>query len=73
MTTNFQEETLIETKVNYTLEFDGKCFIIENIPARVCKETGDSFFSPEIVERIQEIIWQNREGKGAIVTQVYEL
>ena len=33
------EETLVEQKVNYTLEVNGQLIIIENVPARVCLET----------------------------------
>ena len=47
-------ETMKETKVTYTLETDGKFVIIENVPARVCEETGEQFFSPDIVERLQK-------------------
>lgn len=72
MTNNFRQETFIEQKVTYSLEFDGKFFIIENVPARVCQQTGESFFSPETVERIQEIIWQNKSPKRVIETPVYE-
>lgn len=72
MTTNFRQETFIEQKVTYTLEVDGKFFIIENVTARVCQETGESFFYPDTVERIQEIIWQNRSQKRTIETPVYE-
>lgn len=68
MTNNFRQENFIEQKVTYTLEFDGKFFIIENVPARVCQETGESLFSPETVERIQEIIWQNKSPKRVIET-----
>lgn len=39
-------ETLIETEVTYTLEFGGKFYLIEHVPARVCPETGAQFFSP---------------------------
>lgn len=72
MTNNCRQDNFIEQKVTYTLEFDGKFFIIENVPARVCQETGESFFSPETVERIQEIIWQNKSPKRVIETPVYE-
>jgi YgiT-type zinc finger domain-containing protein len=30
------QETMVEQKVTYTLEVDGKFIIIENVPARVC-------------------------------------
>ncbi|HQQ00357.1 MAG TPA: YgiT-type zinc finger protein, partial [bacterium] len=49
-------ETMIQTEVTYTLEHDGKFFLIEHVPARVCKETGEQYFSPETVERIQAIL-----------------
>lgn len=31
---------MMEQKVTYTLEIKGKFMIIENVPARVCLETG---------------------------------
>ena len=49
-------ETMIETSVTYTAEVDGRLVVIEHVPARVCKETGEQFFSPDTVERIQAII-----------------
>ena len=46
----------IEKVVTYTLELDCKLFVIENVPARVNEETGEQFFSPQTVERLQEIV-----------------
>ncbi len=46
-------ETLIETKVTYSLELNGQFFLIENVPARVIRETGEQLFSPATLERIQ--------------------
>ena len=39
-----QEEKLVERRVNYTLELDGKFYIVENVPARVDEETGEQYF-----------------------------
>ena len=47
------KETFEEQKVTYVLEQQGKVFIIENVPARVCRETGERLFAPETVERLQ--------------------
>jgi hypothetical protein len=55
----FQEE-LIEKKVTYTLLKDDKFYIIEGVPARVNVETGEQLFSPETVERLQQIIWEQK-------------
>ena len=65
------KETMVESKVTYTLEDDGKFFIVENVPARVCKETGEQFFSPETVEHIQSIIKGRRRPDRIIETPVY--
>lgn len=65
-------ETMINTTVTYTLEHDGKFYIIEHVPARVCEETGERFFSPETVERIQSLILDNREPDRMMESRVYE-
>ena len=66
------KETIEERRVTYTLEKDGKFIIVENVPARVCVETGEQFFSPETVERLQQMIWEGEEPKRVIETTVYE-
>jgi YgiT-type zinc finger domain-containing protein len=66
------KETMVERKVTYTLETGGRFIIVENVPARVCIETGEQFFSPETVERLQQIIWQGEKPKKVIETPVYE-
>lgn len=66
------KETMVERKVTYALEMNGKFFVIENVPARVCEETGEQLFSPETVERLQQIVREQHEPKRIIETPVYE-
>ncbi|MEN6578251.1 MAG: YgiT-type zinc finger protein [Phycisphaerales bacterium] len=66
------KETMAETQVTYTLEFGGKFYIIERVPARVCQETGEQFFSPETVERIQALIKGGKKPSRVVETPVYE-
>jgi len=66
------KETMVDTKVTYTLEHGGKFFIVENVPARVCKETGEQYFAPETVEHIQTIINSRPRPDRVIETPVYE-
>jgi YgiT-type zinc finger domain-containing protein len=70
MTTDYSKETFEKKLVTYTLELDGRAFIIEHVPARVCVATGEQFFAPETVERIQRIIKEH--PKRAIETPVYD-
>lgn len=72
MSTDVWTETMVERKVTYTLEKDGKFFIVENVPARVCLETGEQLFSPKTAERLQQIIWEQATPKRVVETPVYE-
>lgn len=71
MTTK-QEEKLVERRVAYTLEMDGKFYIVENVPARVDEETGEQFFAPSTVDRLRKIILGHAEPSKVIETPVYE-
>lgn len=72
MKTEKWDEAMREEQVTYTLEMDGKFYIIENVPARVSEETGEQFFSPETVERLQKTIWGREKPKKTIETPIYE-
>ncbi|MCK4682059.1 YgiT-type zinc finger protein [Candidatus Bipolaricaulota bacterium] len=66
------KETMIETEATYTLEYDGKFLLIEHVPARVCRETGEQYFSPETVEHIQAVIKGGKKPTKIIETPVYK-
>lgn len=72
MRTHIWKETMVEQKVTYTLGVDDRFVIIENVPARVCLETGERFFSPETVEQLQQTIWGQRKPRRIIQTPVFE-
>ena len=68
----YPKETIVEKHVTYTTEVDGKIVVIENVPARVCLESGEQLFSPQTVERIHEIIRSGNKPSRTIQTPVYE-
>ena len=72
MNTDVWKETLIDQRVTYSLEIDGKFIIIENVPARVCKETGEQYFSPETVEQLQQTVWEQKQPVRVLETPVSE-
>jgi YgiT-type zinc finger domain-containing protein len=63
---------MIEQKVTYTLEMNGQFFLVENVPARVCVETGEQFFSPKTVERLQQMILGQEQPIRVIETPVFK-
>ena len=58
MSSEAWKETLVEQEVTYVLEQQGRVVIVEHVPARMCAETGERFFAPDIVERLQRIVWE---------------
>jgi YgiT-type zinc finger domain-containing protein len=66
------KETMIETEVTYTIEHEGKFFLVEHVPARVCRETGEQYFAPETVEHIHALIKSRKKPTRVIETPVYE-
>jgi len=65
-------EPLVEKRVTYSIEVDGRFAIIENVPVRVNVETGERYFSPETVERLQQAVWEQCQPVRTIETPVYE-
>jgi len=46
----------VDQKVTYVVEVEGRVSIVENVPAKVCLETGERLYAAETVERLQQMI-----------------
>lgn len=65
-----EEERLVQQRVTFSVAYGGRLITIENVPARVDPETGEQFFSPDTVDRLQAIIWSGRPPDP--VTGIFE-
>ncbi|BAU10565.1 hypothetical protein LEP3755_10490 [Leptolyngbya sp. NIES-3755] len=65
------QEILVEKQVTYTLHVNEQVFVIQNVPARINEETGEQFFSPATVERLQQIILTEQEPDHFTEVPVY--
>jgi YgiT-type zinc finger domain-containing protein len=65
-------ETMVEMEVTYTIAVNGAVYVIEHVPARVCRETGEEFFAPETVEHIQALVKGKRKPSRIAKVPVYE-
>jgi YgiT-type zinc finger domain-containing protein len=63
---------MIDTLVTYTIEHRGKLYVIEHVPARVCRETGEQYFAPETVEHLQAIVKGGGQPARVMETPVFE-
>lgn len=47
---------LIEKKVNYVVDLENTIIIIKGVPATVCTQCGEQYFSDKIAENIEKIV-----------------
>ncbi len=72
MAAGWPEEEFLEERVKYTLEVAGRFVVVENVPARVSARTGERFFAPDTVQRLQKIVWEQQTPCRIVETPVFE-
>lgn len=66
-------EALTFQMIQYSQEYEGHFYIIENVPARVCKQCGEIIISEPVAEKIQELVWSGVKLKRTEQVPVYEV
>ena len=51
-----ETETFVDRRVRSKVDLGDRIVVIENVPARVCEQTGEEFFAPATAERIWKIV-----------------
>ena len=72
MVTESSEEEFVQQNVTYTLQTADRFVVIENVPARVSLRTGERFFSPDTVERLQQSVWEQKAPVRVVETPVFQ-
>ena len=73
MTCAFCKGELEERLIRYVSDFEGCVIIIENVPAGVCTQCGEKVFRPEVVEKIQRVVWEQPPPRRSVEVPVYDL
>ena len=66
-----KENRMVERRVTYTLEYEGRFYVVENVPARVDEETGEQYFAPATVDRLHEVILSKQKPDRVVEMPVY--
>jgi len=61
------------TRVTYSVVYNGKPVVVENVPAEVCEQCGEQYFDPDTVEALQKTIGGKKKPQKVIKTPVYDL
>ncbi len=59
--------------ISYTLFYEGNWIVVENVPAKVCRQCGEKLFDPDTVDRLQNIIWSKQKPAKKIGMPVFNL
>ena len=63
-----------EQLIRYVQEVDEhNVVIVENVPAEVCTQCGETFIRPEVARKIQRIAWEQPPPKRTVDVPVYDL
>lgn len=61
---------LKKQNITYTQELGGKVYVVSDVPALVCSQCGETYLSPDTVDRIQEVIEKGEQKKLKPIQQV---
>lgn len=61
---------LIQKKITYTQELEGKFYVVSDVPALVCSQCGEQYLSPVTVDSIQKVIEKGEQKKLKPVQQI---
>lgn len=64
--------TTIEKKVNYVVDLENTIIIIKGIPAKVCSQCGEQYFSDEIAQNIEYIVNQLKQLSTEVTIVNYQ-
>ena len=70
---NVCQGELKATQTTYTQWYEGRLIVVENVSAWVCEQCGETYFDPDVVERIQTLIWSGATPIRMMEASVYDL
>ncbi len=64
---------LLWKKITHIHTWGDKIFLFEDVPADVCKQCGETYFSPDILERMDEITLSDMTPKATVSVPVFSM
>ena len=60
-------------RITHPQEHNGKVIILENVPAEVCRQCGEVLLRPDVLKRVQELVWSESKPERTALVPVYDL
>jgi len=62
-----------EKSITVDLRIGEKLFVVEEVPAKVCKNCGEKVFSPAITRKLQNLVKRRRKAQRTVKVPVFSL
>ena len=63
---------LRDGRAEFIFRHNGELVVVQNVPALVCEDCGEETFEPDVVERLQQAVWQKRCPVRLMQARVYD-
>jgi YgiT-type zinc finger domain-containing protein len=63
---------LEKREITYTTVHSGRVIVVENVPAEVCTQCGEPVFRPDVVEKLQKIVWGEVPETSEVTVPLYD-
>jgi YgiT-type zinc finger domain-containing protein len=63
MPCSFCDGELEEQQVQHEYRWEGKLFVFEDVPARVCRQCGEKYFDAKVVKAMERAVLRQLEPK----------
>lgn len=61
-----------ERRVTWMHEYEGRWYLIENLPALVCRQCGETYYTPEAHDRVVELITGKHQPVRVEIVEVLD-
>jgi len=69
----FCQGTVQKKKIRHVHQWGNQVFIFEDVPADVCSQCGEIYFTPDVLNMMDQIATNETEPQHTIAVPVYSL
>lgn len=68
---SFCNGELEERRVQHEYRWEGKLFVFEDVPARVCRQCGEKYFDAKVVKAMERAVLEQLEPKRILQVPLF--
>ena len=69
----FCKAPMKEDRIEHVHRWEGKLYLLQNVPAEVCSQCGEVFFGPDVLKAMDGVVMQKDKSEGQLSIPVFSL